>query len=152
MARNGRKSNGQFAAGNPGGLGRPSRAIEAEYLGVLSEWVTIEKWRRIVARAADDAEAGDHRARQWLGQSLIADHKMTNVDVIPGKGISLLKVDDGHGNRELLNRGIEKRNGLQANARSNKPTELAQYHLPLPPIERCDHLVEPSAARQRTRQ
>ena len=117
MARNGRKSNGQFAAGNPGGPGRPSRAIEAEYLGVLSELVTIEKWRRIVARAADDAEAGDHRARQWLGQYLIADQKMTHVDVTAETGITVLEVDDWYGNREALDRGIEKQKISQANAR-----------------------------------
>jgi len=73
VARNGRESNGQFAAGNPGGPSRPARAIEPEYLGVLFEWVTIEKWRRIVARAADDTEDGHHRIRQWLGQYLIDD-------------------------------------------------------------------------------
>ena len=117
MARNGRKSNGQFAAGNPGGPGRPSRAIEAEYLDVLSERVTIEKWRRIVARAADDAEAGDHRARQWLGQYLIADQKMTHVDVTAETGITVLEVDDWYGNREALDRGIEKHKTSQANAR-----------------------------------
>ena len=108
MAQNGRESSGQFATGNPG---RPVRAIEAEYLGVLSERVTIEKWRRMVARA------GDHRARQWLGQYLIADHKTTNVDVTAEKGIRMLEVDDWYGNRETLDRGIEKRKISQANAR-----------------------------------
>ena len=106
MARNGRKSNGQFAAGNPGGPGRPSRAIEAEYLGVLSERVTIEKWRRIVARAG-----------QWLGQYLIADQKMTHVDVTAETGITVLEVDDWYGNREALDRGIEKQKISQANTR-----------------------------------
>jgi hypothetical protein len=62
----------------------------------------------VVARAADDAEAGDHRARQWLGQYLIVDHKMTNVDVTAEKGITVLEVDDWYGNREALDRGIEK--------------------------------------------
>ena len=106
MARNGRKSNGQFAAGNPGGPGRPSRAIEAEYLGVLSERVTIEKWRRMVARAG-----------QWLGQYLIADHKTTNVNVTAETGIRVVEVDHWYRNREALDRGIEKQKISQTNAR-----------------------------------
>ena len=103
MAQNGRESSGQFATGNPG---RPVRAIEAEYLGVLSERVTIEKWRRMVARAG-----------QWLGQYLIADHKTTNVDVTAEKGITVLEVDDWYGTREALDQGIEKQKISQANAR-----------------------------------
>ena len=80
MARNERESTGRFVAGNPG---RPARVIEAEYLGVLSERVTIDKRRRMVTRAG-----------QWLGQDLIADHKMTNVDVTAETGSRVLKVDD----------------------------------------------------------
>ena len=40
MNRNGRKSNGQFSAGNPG---RPARDVEVEYLATLSEAVTPDR-------------------------------------------------------------------------------------------------------------
>ena len=73
MNRNGRKSNGQFSAGNPGGPGRPARDVEREYLATLSEAVTPDRWRKIVQRAISNAEAGNHRAREWLGKYLLSD-------------------------------------------------------------------------------
>jgi hypothetical protein len=62
---------GRFLPGNPGGPGRPRRDVERRYLAVLSEAVSVETWRAIVARAADDALAGDPAARQWLGAYLL---------------------------------------------------------------------------------
>jgi hypothetical protein len=61
-----RTTNGQFAQGNPGGPGRPPRATEKEYLGVLNEECSLEKWRAICRRAVADAENGDSKARGWL--------------------------------------------------------------------------------------
>jgi hypothetical protein len=43
-----RDDNGRFAKGNPGGPGRPRRAVEADYLAALSQAVPLEKWRDIV--------------------------------------------------------------------------------------------------------
>jgi hypothetical protein len=45
-------SNGRFAVGNPGGPGRPRRAIEREYLAALSDTVSLGDWREIVERAS----------------------------------------------------------------------------------------------------
>jgi len=72
MKRNtGRDGRGRFALGNPGGPGRPRRAVETEYLGAVSEAVPVDVWRRIVERARDDALAGDHRARAWLANIVL---------------------------------------------------------------------------------
>jgi hypothetical protein len=66
-----RDANGRFRPGHPGGPGRPRRAVEADYLAALSEAVTVETWMRIVARAVEDAEQGDAKARAWLSSYLV---------------------------------------------------------------------------------
>ena len=48
---------------------------------------------------------------------MIADQKMTHVDVTAEKGITVLEVDDWYGNREALDRGVEKQKISQANTR-----------------------------------
>ena len=68
---NGRTAAGQFAAGNPGGPGRPRRVTERDYLAALAEECPPETWRRICRRAVADAEAGDARARDWIARYLI---------------------------------------------------------------------------------
>lgn len=69
----GRRSNGQFANGNPGGPGRPRRPVETDYLKALSEACPPETWREIVNRAVRDAVAGDPQARAWLSKYLLGD-------------------------------------------------------------------------------
>jgi len=67
----GRAGNGRFTFGNPGGPGRPRRATERHYLAVLTEEVPSETWRAICWRAAQDAKAGDARARDWIARYLL---------------------------------------------------------------------------------
>jgi hypothetical protein len=66
----GRDDNGRFAKGNPGGPGRPRRAVETDYLAALSEVVPFERWREIVETAVDQAVSGDAKAREWLSNYL----------------------------------------------------------------------------------
>ena len=66
-----RDANGRFLPGHPGGPGRPRRAVEADYLAALSDAVPPEAWKRIVARAVEDGEKGDAKARDWLAAYLI---------------------------------------------------------------------------------
>jgi hypothetical protein len=66
-----RDGNGRFAAGNPGGPGRPRRAVELEYLAILADAVPPGQWKKIVAHAVKDALAGDSKARRWLGEHLL---------------------------------------------------------------------------------
>jgi hypothetical protein len=70
---NDRNECGQFANGNPGGPGRPRRAIEREYLAALSDAVSVDAWREVVAQALADAKAGDAAARAWLAKYLVGD-------------------------------------------------------------------------------
>jgi len=65
-ADDGRDTAGRFAIGNPGGPGRPRRAIETDYLRMLAERLTPDAWRAIIDTAIDDAKTGDARARDWL--------------------------------------------------------------------------------------
>lgn len=69
----GRDTRGRFAAGNPGGPGRPRRAVEADYLMALADSVSRDDWREIVRRAVEDAKAGNHQARVWLAGFLIGE-------------------------------------------------------------------------------
>jgi hypothetical protein len=66
-----RTKGGRFAAGNPGGPGRPRRATERAYLAALSEACPPETWAAIVAKAVEDATAGDRFAREWLAAFLV---------------------------------------------------------------------------------
>ena len=102
MSTNGRKSNGRFGKGNKGGPDRPARDIEADYLPTLSDTVTSDRWRRIVARAADDAEAGDHRAREWLGKYLVGDKAAVAISMHTETPMRVVELDDWYGNADRL--------------------------------------------------
>ena len=66
--KSGRDNQGRFSKGNPGGPGRPRRAVEEDYLAALSDQLSIERWENIVSKAIEDAEDGDHRARDWIAR------------------------------------------------------------------------------------
>jgi len=68
---NGRDENGRFSPGNPGGPGRPRRTVEHDYLAVLGDTVSLEDWRKVVARAVADAKSGDARAREWIARYVL---------------------------------------------------------------------------------
>src|SRR5690348_1443844 len=60
----------RFQAGNPGGPGRPRRPGR-DYLRVLAEELTPERWRNVVRKAIEQAEQGDTDARAWLSQQAL---------------------------------------------------------------------------------
>lgn len=66
-----RESNGRFAQGNTGGPGRPRRTVEQDYVTALCQAVPINAWLEVIARALEDAKAGDAQARQWLSRYLL---------------------------------------------------------------------------------
>lgn len=68
-----RQRNGRFAAGNPGGPGRPSRAREELYAKSIATVCDETAWKAICQRAVKDAQNGDARAREWLTRYLIGD-------------------------------------------------------------------------------
>ena len=75
----GRDGNGKFAKGNPGGPGRPRRAIESQYLATLADAVGLDDWQEIVVRAIEDAKAGDKAAREWIAKYVLGNEPMTLV-------------------------------------------------------------------------
>jgi len=67
--------------------------VEADRLAVLSESVSADDWREIIARAVADSKAGDPRARAWLSGYLLgppsgdgllrlAGHELAGVDPV----------------------------------------------------------------------
>jgi hypothetical protein len=78
-ANNGRDENGRFAMGNPGGPGRPRRAIEREYLATISDGCPPDAWAEIVRRTVEEAKRGDAKARDWLARYLVGDNVTTLV-------------------------------------------------------------------------
>ena len=78
---NDRNLNGTFALGNPGGPGRPRRALERQYLAALAEAVSPADWRAIVARAVTDAKGGNPKARDWLSKHLLGDDPLALVEL-----------------------------------------------------------------------
>ena len=73
MIAEGHNTKGRFAPGNPGGPGRPRRAVERDYLAALSEAVTLADWRDIVKAAVLAAKQGDSKARDWLARYLLGE-------------------------------------------------------------------------------
>ncbi len=72
LARNTRNtSTGRFLPGNPGGPGRPRRAVEREYLATLSDNVSLDDWAEIVQANVKRAKQGDPGARDWLASHLL---------------------------------------------------------------------------------
>jgi hypothetical protein len=72
-----RTASGRFAIGNPGGPGRMKRTTEGAYLGTMMEVVSLETWKNIVTSAVEAAQAGDHKAREWIGRYLVGEPTTT---------------------------------------------------------------------------
>lgn len=72
-----RADGGRFAIGNPGGPGRMKRTTEAAYLGTMMEVVSLDTWKKIVTAAVEAAQAGDHKAREWIGRYLVGEPATT---------------------------------------------------------------------------
>jgi hypothetical protein len=71
-----RDRRGRFAQGNAGGPGRPPIEKERRYIETMAAVCDDEAWRRICKRAVKDAEAGDHRAREWLTKHLVGEPRL----------------------------------------------------------------------------
>lgn len=97
MIANGRKVNGRFALGNPGGPGRPPIARERRYAETMATVCTEDDWREICERAVKDAKAGNRHAREWLSKYLLGEPeavaKVLHVAVDPSEGIDYANAD-----------------------------------------------------------
>jgi hypothetical protein len=84
-----RGDKGHFKRGNPGGPGRPRRAVERQYLAALSDAVPLDAWRAIVEAAVEAAKNGDARARDWLARYLVGEHPLSLADLAADEAVGL---------------------------------------------------------------
>ena len=68
--------NGLFKKGQPGGPGRPKRAVELSYLTATKSSCSLTDWAEITRRAVRDAKRGSATARRWLSDILIGKDPM----------------------------------------------------------------------------
>lgn len=91
-----RDTKGRFAEGNSGGPGRPKRATETAYMSVVMQECDFDAWREIVAKAVQDAQAGDRYARQWLTTYLLGEPSPRHFAPRPSRVIALEEMgEDG---------------------------------------------------------
>jgi hypothetical protein len=86
---NGHDVKGRFTVGNPGGPGRPRRAVERQYLAALSDAVSLDDWRDIVQAAVAAAKEGDGKARDWLTRYLVGENPLTLTDLAADEAAEL---------------------------------------------------------------
>ena len=85
----GRDLVGRYAAGNPGGPGRPRRAVEMSYLRALSDALPVDTWSEIVQAAIARAKDGDAQARAWLTRLILGAAAPTLSDLAKVETLNL---------------------------------------------------------------
>lgn len=53
------------------GHGRPPKEREERYYEITISTVTFAQWKRIIEKAGEQAEQGDHQARKWLADYIV---------------------------------------------------------------------------------
>lgn len=91
--RDGHDKQGRFTKENLGGPGRAPRPVERQYLAVLSDACTLGAWRDVVAKAVEDARAGDDKAREWLTRYLLGKTPMSLMELAKREDLG---VEAGH--------------------------------------------------------
>ena len=84
-----RDSKGRFTKGNRAAAARTSRRTESAYLQATVTKVPVTQWQEVVAKALDDALAGDMHARRWLSDYIIG--RPAKPPVIAGIDTNLLE-------------------------------------------------------------
>lgn len=116
LAPAGRDARGRFAAGNPGGPGRPPRQTELDYLLATQAACTPEEWGLIVLRAKADALGGCPMARAFLARYLIGRDapRMPVSDAEAASGLTpeaLLAVGEGMMMQVVAEQVLERLHG-----------------------------------------
>lgn len=79
-----------------GNASSPRRPIESEYLATLNAAGPLETWQAICKRAAEDARAGDAKAREWLAKWLLGlEARLLTTLAAEESGTELAAVADG---------------------------------------------------------
>lgn len=95
MVQRKRKPNrGRFRKGHPGGPGRPRRVVEPSYASAVPGSCSLAEWKRIVRQAVKDAQAGDHKAREFLAKYLAPVPDRVEVGGVGGAPIQTVAFDD----------------------------------------------------------
>jgi hypothetical protein len=63
------------------GPGRPRRETERRYLKSLIGTVPLRRWRAVVLKALEQAEAGDAKARDWLSRHLVGAEPLLVIEL-----------------------------------------------------------------------
>ena len=105
-----RNSRGQFVEGNKAGTGRPSRAIELDYLRTLSDTITLDDWRGICSKAVEDAKSGNSKARDWVTKYVMGNDTTTSLmDIAIRDAMNITSEMDIQGKIEYLSLGHHDR-------------------------------------------
>jgi hypothetical protein len=91
---------GGFQKGNPGGPGRPRRAVEQAYLDVTVASVPVGRWKKVVKKALEQAEEGDGTARAWLSKHLIGDDPIPLMELVEELRVELERLKSAQGAQE----------------------------------------------------
>jgi hypothetical protein len=94
-----------FKSGDPPGPGRPKRETERKYLQAAVGAVPLCRWRRVVKKCLEQAEAGDRYAREFLRRVLIGDNPWEVAEMLAelrGRLDALDALETPHTNGEAL--------------------------------------------------
>ena len=97
-----------FKPGQPGGPGRPRRETERRYLKAAVGAVPLCRWRGVVKKCLEQAEAGDRHAREFLRRVLIGDNPWEVAEMLAELRERLDALDKPHTNGEALRNGRPK--------------------------------------------
>jgi len=93
-----RNDKGHFVKGNSIAKkgGRPPKKVEAKYLDAMIGAVPLDRWRNVIAKALEDAEGDDARARNWA-RTWLGQYLLPSKGVLDGLFAELLVAKDDGG-------------------------------------------------------
>ena len=77
---------GRFTKGNKASPGRPPKAAKEDYIDILYEVVTVERWRKLIEAQVKRAERGDIQAFNAIANRILPiteKHELTGKDGEP---------------------------------------------------------------------
>jgi hypothetical protein len=103
---------GYFQKGQQGGPGRPKRSVEQRYLDVTMAACPVDKWRKVVATAVEQAEKGDAKARDFLARVLFGNDPVLLLQFVALQNNVAVQVEMTDAERAAAVRALLARVGL----------------------------------------
>jgi hypothetical protein len=126
-----RNPDGTFGPGNRFGKGRPRRLIERDYLGVISDRISVDDWKEVVEAALQGAKQGEFRAIEWLSRHLLGatkdDTPLKSLAVIEERGFDTAKEISSLANARYEYQHCDEVKKLVQQAYENGRAEGRQY-------------------------